>query len=83
MTLATLALMSYVGIVSLPTPIECRETFCEVWSEDANGLTCYDVDEVYPPGHYHFEMSPEFEERDDQNVGQWITTTELQAFVEY
>ena len=84
--------MSYVGMLPYSDTMtstevtECRETFCEVWSEDASGLTCYDVDEVYPPGHYHFEIGPDY----TLNLGYptadgpWVEVSgDLQVFTEY
>lgn len=83
--LMSLAVMSYIGIVSLPTPVECRETFCEQWEETSAGLLCFDSDELYAPGHYHFEVSPEYDVNTGYpgNDGPWEKGSELQAFVEY
>jgi hypothetical protein len=61
MTIATLSLMSYIGILSLPVPVQCEPTYCEAWQVEADGsLLCFDDDETFPEGHWSYDIGPDY-----------------------
>lgn len=70
MNLLAIAIVSYVGAVSLPSPVACQPTYCETYEVLGDGaLLCFDSDEVYAEGHWAFELGPDY--------------GDLQAVVEY
>lgn len=59
MNTALLALiLAYNGLASFPGADHCAPTACTEYEVvKANGyLVCQDTDEVYPPGHWRYDM---------------------------
>jgi hypothetical protein len=40
---------------------ECRPAYCEEWQVDDEGtLLCFDTDEEFGPGHWSFDLGPDY-----------------------